>query len=202
MDRLLIATASLAGLVLFVLGCGGAGDASSDPSKRRPPVRIGETVDDAAISGSLASLPPGIQVDPATGLLIGVVPPDVPGATALPWERLREYEYRPNLEGMPESLRALDGQRVVMVGFLMPAFEYDDIREFHLVGNHWSCCYGVPPGLDSAVHVRVKPDGEGLPNTLRPLRVIGTLKIGEVKESGILYAIYSIPDADVAILDY
>lgn len=157
-----------------------------------------------AEGGSLATmgLPNGWRVDPVTGLLMGIVPPDIPGTKPLTWEMLRGYEYRPGLEGLPDELKALDGKRVVMIGFLMTVFEYDDIHEFHLVASHWSCCYGVPPGLEGAVHTKLKAGEEGLPNTIKPLRVIGTLRIAEVKEAGIVYAIYSLEDAEALIMDY
>ncbi len=202
MDRLLLLVLSLVAGGLWLQGTIQADETGTGSRARPARARITDSDVEERVRSSLMSLPPGMSVDPATGLLIGVVPPDVPGCTPLPWERLREYTYRPGLKDMPESLRALDGQRVVMLGFLMAVFEWDDIREFHLVGNHWSCCYGIPPGLDSAVHVRLKAGHEGLPNTLRPIRVIGTLKIEERKESGIVYAIYAIPDAEVVILDY
>jgi hypothetical protein len=155
-------------------------------------------------AGSAAglSLPPGVRIDQATGLLMGVVPPDIPGVEPMTWELLRTYEHQPGMKDLPESIAKLNGKRVVMIGFLMTLFEFDDIHEFHLVASHWSCCYGVPPGLESAVHVKLADGEEGLPNTMKPLRVIGTLRVGERKESGIIYAIYAIEDAEVVVMDY
>ncbi len=150
------------------------------------------------------SLPPGLRVDPATGLLMGVTLPDIEGVEGVSWELLRTYEYRPELAGMPDAIKKLDGQKVVMIGFLMTLFQYDDITEFHLVSSHWSCCYGVPPGLSGAVRVNLPEGAEGLPNTIKPLRVIGTLRVREVKdeESDIVWAIYTMDDAEATILDY
>ena len=150
------------------------------------------------------SLPAGLRVDPSTGLLMGISLPEIPGVEGLRWELLRTYAYRPGLEGMPDSIRKLDGKRVVMIGFLMTLFEFDDIRDFHLVANHWSCCYGAPAGLDGALRVKLATGQEGLPNTIKPLRVIGTLRVAEVKEAGsdIVWAIYSLDDAEVTLLDF
>ncbi len=199
-DRWLIAALTLAAVVLWFEGYKAAADgpdAAPQGAKRGILGAGGAEGGDASLD-----LPAGLQVDPATGLLMGVVPPDIPGVEPLMWELLRTYEYRPKLEGMPADITKLDGKKVVMIGFLMTVFEYDDIRDFHLVASHWSCCYGVPPGLDGAVRVTLKKGEEGLPNTIKPMRVIGTLRVKEVKESEIVYAIYSIEDAEVRIMDF
>ena len=139
-------------------------------------------------------LPAGVRVDPVTGELVGLALEDE-GAKSLPWEALRGYRYRRGLEGMPEEIKKLDGQTVVMVGFLMATFEYENIREFHLVASHWSCCYGMPPGLEGVVYVKLQDGANGLRQTLQPVKVVGTLKVEEIKESGVLLAIYSLRDA-------
>ncbi len=199
-DRLFLAAGTLLVLVLWFEGYQAAAD--GQPTGTAPALR--PILGMAGAEGGTASLtlPAGLRVDPATGLLLGVVPPDIPGVEPLMWELLRTYEYRPGLEGMPETIKKLDGSKVVMIGFLMTVFEYDDIHEFHLVASHWSCCYGVPPGLDGAVSVKLAKGEEGLPNTIKPLRVIGTLRVEEVKESDIVYAIYTIEDAEARIMDY
>ncbi|MDJ0522239.1 MAG: DUF3299 domain-containing protein [Planctomycetota bacterium] len=199
-DRWFLVIATLLGLVLWFEGYHAAADveAQGEPGATRAILGV-----QGAEGGTLSlTLPAGLRIDPATGLLLGVVPPDIPGVEPVMWELLRTYEYRPGLEGMPEDIKKLDGKKVVMIGFLMTVFEYDDIHEFHLVASHWSCCYGVPPGLDGAVSIKLKEGEEGLPNTIKPLRVIGTLRVAEVKESDIVYAIYSIDEAEARIMDY
>lgn len=198
-DLVLLVVLGVAALLLWFEGAEIAADAAT-PTAREAGIM--------ATGGGLAlpqlDLPPGLRVDPATGLLMGITLPDIEGVEGLPWELLRTYEYRPGLEGMPEEIRKLDGKKVVMIGFLMTLFQYDDIKDFHLVASHWSCCYGVPPGLDGAVRVRLAEGQEGLPNTIKPIRVIGTLRVAEVKEeeSDIVWAIYSMQDAEAVILDY
>jgi hypothetical protein len=128
-------------------------------------------------------------------------PPVPPDATEVRWDVLVGYDYRPGLEGLPDALKALDGKKVVMHGFLLPLYEWDDIREFGLVANHMSCCFGMPPGINGQVFVKLRGK-EGLPNTAEPLRVIGTFRVKEVKESGFVLAIYSIDDAEAVIVGY
>ena len=206
-DRALLIAGSLALLIFWFEGYHKAADAHPTGSQEdglylkapRPILAGGDPT-----SGALSrlSLPPGVRIDQATGLLMGVVPPDLPGVEPLTWELLRTYQHQPEMEGLPEAIRKLDGKKVVMIGFLMTIFEFDDIHQFHLVASHWSCCYGVPPGLEDAVDVQLAEGEEGLPNTMKPIRVIGTLRIGEKKESGIIYAIYGIEDAEVVVMDY
>ena len=199
-DRWFLALTTLRVLVLWFQGYQAAAGGERGGTAAAPGAILGR---DGAEGGTASlSLPAGLRVDPATGLLLGVVPPDIPGVEPLMWELLRTYPYRPGLEGLPDSIRNLDGKKVVMIGFLMTVFEYDDIHEFHLVASHWSCCYGVPPGLDGAVRVKLAKGQEGLPTTIKPLRVIGTLRVQEVKESEIVYAIYTIEEAEVVIMDY
>lgn len=199
-DRWFLAAASLLVLVLWWEGYRSAAAGEHTVGESAPGAILGLR----GAEGGTASLmlPAGLRVDPGTGLLLGVVPPDIPGVEPLMWELLRTYEYRPGLEGVPQSILKLDGKKVVMIGFLMTVFEYDDIHEFHLVASHWSCCYGVPPGLDGAVRVQLAEGEEGLPNTIKPLRVIGTLRVKEIKESDIVYAIYTIENAEARIMDY
>jgi len=207
-DRILLILGSLAVLILWFEGYHDAAEATppsvdggGSATLAAPRAILGSGgAEGGALSG--LALPEGVRVDQATGLLMGVVPPDIPGVEPLTWELLRTYEYQPEMKGLPDAIKNLDGKRVVMIGFLMTVFEFDDIHEFHLVASHWSCCYGVPPGLDGAVHVKLADDQEGLPNTVKPLRVIGTLHVGEIKESEIVYAIYSITDAEAVIMDY
>ncbi len=147
-------------------------------------------------------LPSGVRVDPMTGLLVGVRLKGDKDTTAAPWELFRSYDYEKELKGMPESIRKLDEKKVVMLGFLWAIYEPDDIRRFGLVGSHWSCCYGVPPGLSDVVMVELKEGEDGLSQTLNPIRVVGTLHIREEKQGGFTTAIYHMSDAVVQVLEY
>ena len=206
-DRILLIAGSLALIVFWFEGYHDAADArplttqTDSLALNAPRPILGSGGPDSDPMAGL-SLPPGVRIDQATGLLMGVVPPDIPGVEPMTWELLRTYEHQPEMKDLPESIRKLNGKKVVMIGFLMTVFEFDDIHEFHLVASHWSCCYGVPPGLDGAIHVQLAEGEDGLPNTVKPLRVIGTLHVGEIKESEIVYAIYSLEDAEALIMDY
>lgn len=124
------------------------------------------------------------------------------GTTLVPWDVLKSYEYQEGLKGLPPEIRALDGQRVTMAGFLLPLYEFEDIHEFALVGNHWSCCFGQPPSLSGVVSVVLRASEPGLPNTSEPLRIVGTFRAREVKEAGYVLSIYTIDDASASVVGY
>jgi hypothetical protein len=125
-----------------------------------------------------------------------------PGSMMLRWERLKTYDYQPGLANLPEEIRALDGKTVTMAGFLLPLYEFEDIHEFALVGNHWSCCFGQPPTLNGVVTVKLAASAPGLPNTAEPIRVVGTFRAKETKESGYVISIFEIEATKVSILRY
>ena len=124
-----------------------------------------------------------------------------PGVVAILWETLKAYDYQPKLSGLPDEIRALDGKKVLMRGFLMPLTEWDDIHEFSLVETHASCCFGVPPGLSGMVLVHIDA-ARGLPNTNEPIEAIGTFHVGETSQDGFVLSIFSIEHATGRVIGY
>jgi hypothetical protein len=127
------------------------------------------------------------------------VSPDT-GTRLVAWDLLRSYEYQKGMITLPADIRSLDGQRVTMAGFLLPLYEFENIHEFALVGNHLSCCFGVPPKLNGVVKVRLRASAAGLANTSEPLRVVGTFRAKEAMEYGLLVSIYEIEDGAATTL--
>lgn len=193
------ATAGLLGLVLASLLLGGllaAGVVHS--AGAQAPLLPGALAPGALPPAlpALPDLPPGVKVD-VNGILEASPESAAPGTRYLSWEVLRSFEYSAavGLGGIPEALKAVDGQRVTMVGFLMPNYEWEDIKQFALVGSHWSCCFGLPAGLNGTVNVTLARGEKGLERSLEPLQVVGTFRAEEVREAGWLIAIYSLHDA-------
>lgn len=149
-----------------------------------------------------ARLPKGVRIDPETLEITGLDLAHEEGVVPLAWTTLRAYEYRAGLAGLPADLRALDGTRVAMAGFLLPLYEWEDIREFNLVASHWSCCFGVPPGITGWVHVTLAPGPAGLGNTTEPLEVSGTFRVREQQEAGYVVAIWAIEDATAHVIGW
>lgn len=149
-------------------------------------------------------LPEGVTIDPATGLLSGARLDAGPGERAVPWERLRPADGVEAASALPPAIDALAGETVVMAGFLMPLYELSAIREFLLVGSHYACCFGTPPGLGGMAMVRLAPGAAALQPMLEPLRVRGRFAIRERRrgpEPGEpLLLLFEIQDAEAAPL--
>lgn len=118
------------------------------------------------------------------------------------WALLTAYEYAPGLAGLSDELKALEGKTITMRGFLMTISQWDDITEFCLVPNHMSCCFGMPAGIQSMVHITLRRGERGLPNTTEPLEVKGVFRAVETKDDGILLSIYRLDDATARIIGY
>jgi hypothetical protein len=89
-----------------------------------------------------------------------------------------------------------------MLGFLLPLHEFDDILEFNLVASHWSCCYGVPPGITGWARVVLTRGQQGLENATQPLLVTGTFRLEEQEEAGYALSIYTREDAGARDLSW
>jgi hypothetical protein len=174
-DRVLVLAASVA--VALLVGFGVASEASD-----RAPAR-------AAPRGETRAAAPGAAT------------PSTSAKDLLDWSVLASYQYKPGMEGLPEAVKALEGKRVTMRGFLMPLSEYDDIHEFDLVASHMTCCFGVPAGLEGMVLVRIA-SARGLPNTNEPIEVTGTFHARETTEQGYVLSIFEIDEATGRVVGY
>lgn len=128
-------------------------------------------------------------------------PKTVPTPHPIPvaWETLTVYDYKPGLTDLPASIRALEGKRVVMEGFLTPLYEFDDIHEFQLSSVSESGSGLFPKPMSSLVTIRIS-EKKGIDNTFHRLRVVGNFKAKEVFEQGYIVSIFEIDDATVEIL--
>jgi hypothetical protein len=94
----------------------------------------------------------------------------------LTFEEISSWPYEDGLKGMPESVKKLDGLKVMMTGFMLPIDEVENIKQFLLVQSLWSCCFGQPPDINGLVRV-VMQGGQKVQYQYDPLKVIGTFVI-------------------------
>ena len=150
-------------------------------------------------------MPAGARIDPKTGIL---VLPDLragDGEIAVPWEVLAPASQITRAEDLPASIRALDGKRVVLAGFVMALYELRAMREFALVGSHYTCCFGTPPGFGEQIKVALRAGQGGLDATPAPVRVAGRLEIHPEhlfeNGRGPLISLFRITEAEVVPYD-
>lgn len=163
--------------------------APSAPSAPTPSATSSAPVAPAAVVPPPAALP---AAKPATLFIAGA-----DGVIAVDFARLADFAYTPPREGeapmagLPDAVRALDGRRVRISGYLLP-FEMDNgrCRHFLILRSQMACCYGTTPlptewivGM-SAKGVRALQD--------EPLSFTGTLRVGACYEGGVFTGVFKL----------
>ena len=93
---------------------------------------------------------------------------------------------------IPESVRALDGKRVRVRGFLISSdFTKGLTRECLVLRSQMFCCYGRRPADNEWVVVKLPPPGLAIQQD-EPMDVIGTLHVGAVTHGGFLSQLYTL----------
>jgi hypothetical protein len=94
-------------------------------------------------------------------------------------------------DGMiPTPVKAFDKKRVELKGFMLPLkVEGGLVTELLIMKDQSMCCYGVVPKINE--WVSVKMSGKGVrPIMDEPVKLQGTLHVGEMRENGYLVGIY------------
>jgi hypothetical protein len=98
-------------------------------------------------------------------------------------------------EMLPKWLKALDGQRIRVRGFMYPPFQDTDIRGFVLARDNQICCFGRTPKEYDLVDVFMR---KGITTSYiqnRPFDVVGVFRIKSEVEK--FTAMYELDDAVV-----
>ncbi|MBK1880290.1 DUF3299 domain-containing protein [Pelagicoccus mobilis] len=108
----------------------------------------------------------------------------------------KEREY---LEGfVPAEVLGLDGKAVEIPGYMLPtSIEGEKVREFLLMPDTDSCCYGVMPALNSFVFARAKKGVNLFDNV--PVRIRGKLAVEEVWQGGFFSHLYFVEVEELAV---
>ena len=136
------------------------------------------------------------------GPLLTVQPDfEVPkGYVKATWDVLGGFYY---VEGkaLPENVRALQGKKVGVTGYMMAMGEFEDIHVFALVESQWSCCFGTPPDVHQVVEVTLDDHEAGVELVPIPVLVLGVLDVGEVREDGWVVSVYRLKADTVEVLE-
>jgi hypothetical protein len=117
----------------------------------------------------------------------------------LSFEEISSWPYEDGLKGIPKPVKELDGKQVVMIGFMLPIYEVENIKEFLLVQSLWACCYGTPPDINGIVRVVMKGDRR-CDYQFDPILVKGTFKVEETTEDGYCIDIFQLHATEVSLL--
>ncbi|MFT4513836.1 MAG: hypothetical protein ACI89X_000904 [Planctomycetota bacterium] len=118
----------------------------------------------------------------------------------LPFDQLSGWKYTDGLKGIPKKIKKLDGKKVLMLGFMLPIDEVQNIKEFLLVESLWSCCYGQPPDINGIARC-VMPKGKTLDYQFDPMKLVGTLKVDATVMDGYCVDIYQLHVDYVEVID-
>ena len=97
----------------------------------------------------------------------------------------------------PDWLRQLDGQRVLIRGFMYPTLSQTGITYFQHVRDNEICCFGRTPKIYDRIGTVLQPDHPTSYIQGRPYDVIGTLRIDPIYEDGEWLQLYLLEDAIV-----
>ncbi len=141
-------------------------------------------------------------------LSLGAASAEAPALRPLSWEELGGFPYpAPSSEELatpealrarqqrmlPERVRALDGARVEITGFLVPAELAADGRITRIIlmaSRDAECCFGAGIGIQQWIEVEVLEPGGIQAEAFQPLRVRGPLSVGEQVKAGVVTSLY------------
>lgn len=95
----------------------------------------------------------------------------------LEWKHLQEGQW--NNKSKPviaNEVKRLDGQQVVLHGFLLPLHKPAAASQFFVAGRPRGCYFCNPPGVSEVAQVNVA-GGKELPFTDLPVTIYGRLKV-------------------------
>jgi hypothetical protein len=166
---------------------------AQNPPPRGEPIRRGEPIKPAAAPAVAPALAPAEGAAPKLGEY-----------TVVGFDRLAGFNYvvpeytgtnpppAPDTNQIPATVKAFDGQRVALKGFMLPLkVEGGKVTELLLMRDQSMCCFGAVPKINE--FVTVKMTGEGAKAVMdQAVTLFGKLKVGEFSENGYLLGVYQL----------
>jgi hypothetical protein len=188
----------------------GGGPITPTPTNTAPAAVAGDKITNAAPAPTpMPSIPSSLAAaQPASA------PPKVDGCLSVGFDQLASFDYsppdtqvtnnvKPDIEDklIPTEVKALDGKKVVIRGFMLPLrVEGDKATEFLILRSQTTCCFGVAPKINEFVNVKTVGK-EGLTASMdAPLNIEGTLHVGTTRDNGYIIEIYKL-DAEKLVPD-
>lgn len=107
-------------------------------------------------------------------------------------ERPEDVEKRRDNNQIPADVKALDGKKAIVQGWMVPMEVNDDgsVKSFVLVKTQPQCCFGDMQAMNEWVDVAMTPGKTAPFNVDIPVKVYGKLEVGEKVEDGFVLSIY------------
>lgn len=107
-------------------------------------------------------------------------------------QELGNFQYDQEKGGnIPKDVIALTGSAVKLTGFMIPLDQADKIKQFVLVSDLFSCCFGQPPQVQHSIIVSC-PEGKAVSYYPEQITVEGKLKVEEKKDDGFIVSIFEV----------
>lgn len=106
---------------------------------------------------------------------------------------------KPVKDQIPGKLKEMDGQPVLLVGFMVPIeiTREGKVKTFALTQNQQFCCFGVPPAMNEWVMVTMD-EGKTADYIMDlPVAAYGKLAVGEEIEDGYVLSMYRMTSSEV-----
>ena len=105
------------------------------------------------------------------------------------------FEFAERME-LPERVRKWNGKLIRAVGYMNPGRQVRDVKEFELVMNRDSCCYGMRPKMNHFFQVTLK-EGTSAVYQSDPVTLIGRFVIDEQWDGDWQLGLYWLKEARV-----
>jgi hypothetical protein len=134
-----------------------------------------------------------VILDPSTNKPRVPHAPPVPGQVlTMSIKELANFEFDPNGNSpIPADVKALDGAKFRLRGFMIPMNQAEQITDFSLVPSLVGCCFGQPPGVQHTITCRTLK-GTAIDYTVDEIMVEGTLKLDVKRDEGYAYNVFDL----------
>ncbi|MHC4875705.1 MAG: hypothetical protein ACYTGL_04350 [Planctomycetota bacterium] len=102
------------------------------------------------------------------------------------------FVHRDGVDAYHDDVKALDGQKVFIKGYMYPDGRIEGIRNFIFCKDSGDCCFGGSPALTDMIEVVVAENAQPATFTTGLVSVAGTLKLRDLRRAGDLNPTYEI----------
>jgi hypothetical protein len=102
------------------------------------------------------------------------------------------FVFRDGVNEYHGDVKALDGQKLFIKGYMYPSGQMQGLREFILCRDSGECCFGGEPKLTDMIRVRVPDDGHAVNYYAGLVAVAGDFRLNDLRRVGNLQPAYEL----------